>query len=335
MSAIARSHPLPSGLTRGEVRAFQEDGFFIKPGLFVATDLEPLRRGLAGEIAEEARELHAQGAIRDTFAQEPFETRLARLMEAEGEAATSVRMRIHDGRFHGPAMLRTMRHERLLACVQDLVGPEIVGSSAYRVRPKLPNQPDGVPWHQDSGYFLPHCDRHLIVTCWIALVDATVENGCLHVIPRAHTRGVYTHCSGGGRFLFIPDAELPGGERVPCEMKAGSVLFFTNLTPHASFINRTDCIRWAVDLRFQGFEVPNNVGQSPDVATANRDPVTMACYPPEADFVIRDTHHPDNEVTTTAEFAAIRERFWRNHPREPERGWKPGSPGSGRASGLV
>ena len=198
-----------TGLCAADLRAFHQEGFCIKPGIFTESELESLKRGLADEIADEAERLHAQGVIRDPCAHEPFETRLARLMEREGAAAASVFGRVHDGRFHGPALLRTLRHEPLLKCVQDIVGPDVVGSSAYRVRAKLPNQPYGIPWHQDSGYFMPHCDRHMIVTCWIALVDTTVANGCLHVIPQANTSGVLTHFTSTDRWLFIPDDRLP------------------------------------------------------------------------------------------------------------------------------
>ena len=118
-------------------------------------------------------------------------------------------------------------------------------------------------------------------------------------------------------------------------MKAGSVLLFTNLTPHASFVNRSEGVRWGVDLRYQALDVPNNVGESPGDVTPARDPVTMACYPPEADFVVRDTRHPENEVTSPEEFARIRERFWHRRPSDPGRGWMAGPLSSGRLSGLV
>ena len=46
-------------------------------------------------------------------------------------------------------------------------------------------------------------------------------------------------------------------------MRAGSVLFMTNLTPHASFENNTDIVRWSVDLRYQDAEIPNNMTKTP------------------------------------------------------------------------
>jgi ectoine hydroxylase-related dioxygenase (phytanoyl-CoA dioxygenase family) len=181
-----------------------------------------------------------------------------------------------------------------------------------------------VPWHQDSGYFLAHCDDQLIVTCWIPLVDATLENGCLYVLPGRHREGIIRHYTGGhGGFLEIPEDVLGAEGAVPVEMKAGDVLFMTNLTPHASYENRTDQVRWSLDLRYQSVDVPSNVGEDPASYTPEREAVTMACYPPEADFVVRDTRHPKREVKSAAEFQALRARYEQARPYSPGRGWTP------------
>ena len=229
------------------------------------------------------------------------------------------------GGYNGPAMLPCIRHAPLLSCIESLVGPDIVGSSVYRIRPKLPGWRRGeVPWHQDAGYTLAHCDRHLIVTCWVPLVDATLDNGCLHVIPTVHQGGILRHFTGGNAgFLEVPPDQLLPVEGVPVPMKAGDVLLLTNLTPHASFANRTDEVRWSIDLRFQGAEVPNNVDEDPAAYTPERDPVTMACYPPEADFVIRDRRDPAREIRSAAQFRQVRQRYESNRPASPGRGWTP------------
>jgi ectoine hydroxylase-related dioxygenase (phytanoyl-CoA dioxygenase family) len=229
------------------------------------------------------------------------------------------------GGYNGPAMLQTIRHPALLSCIESLIGPDIVGSSVYRIRPKLPGWDRGeVPWHQDAGYTLAHCDRHLIVTCWVPLVDATLENGCLHVIPTVHSSGILKHFTGGhAGFLEVPQDELPQVDPVPVPMKAGDVLLLTNLTPHASFENRTDQVRWSIDLRYQSADVPNNVDEDPASYTPERDPVTMACYPPEADFVIRDRKDPAREIQSADQFRQVRQRYETTRPNTPGRGWTP------------
>ena len=74
------------------------------------------------------------------------------------------------------------RHEPLLDAVEDILGPDIFcWGIAFRNKPA-----DGrtyVSWHQDTAYikFKP-----LMLTCWFAITEATVENGCLRLIPGSH-----------------------------------------------------------------------------------------------------------------------------------------------------
>ena len=315
-------------LTTDELSLFHRQGFLLKSGLFTAQDLKPLQDALTEIIDQRARALHADGQLADIREEAPFDKRLASIYadnKAAGEEITREVMGKGGGGYNGPAMLQTIRHPALLSCIESLIGPDIVGSSVYRIRPKLPGWDRGeVPWHQDAGYTLAHCDRHLIVTCWVPLVDATLENGCLHVIPTVHSSGILKHFTGGhAGFLEVPDEELPTVEPVPVPMRAGDALLLTNLTPHASFENRTDQVRWSIDLRYQSADVPNNVDEDPASYTPERDPVTMACYPPEADFVIRDPNDPAREIQSADQFRQVRERYETTRPNTPGRGWTP------------
>ena len=317
------------GLSAAELRRFHRLGYLVKEDIYSRADLQPLKDGLTAVIDRTCAALQEEGRLgTETFAGESFETRLGCLFKADaavGERVTQAIMGRGGGGFKEQAILDFLRHPPLVSCIESLVGPNIVGSSVYRIRPKAPGYWRGpVPWHQDSGYFMPHCDGSLIVTCWIPLVDATVENGCLYVIPRAHRSGVYRHYTGGqGGYLEIASEDLPGLEPVACPVRAGSVLFMTNLTPHASFENHTDMVRWSVDLRYQDAQVPNNVDEHPEDFDPERDPVTMACLPTEGDFVIKDGGNPEREITDIARFKEIRTRYERSPVHRPGRGWTP------------
>ncbi len=315
-------------LTTEELSLFHRQGFLVKPNLYSAADIKPLQDALSEIIDQGIRDLHAEGKLANTHAEKPFGRRLSSIFLEDNEAGEEVTRRVMGkggGGYNGPAMLQTIRHAPLLSCIESLIGPNIVGSSVYRIRPKLPGWDRGeVPWHQDAGYTLAHCDRHLIITCWIPLVDATLENGCLHVIPTVHKTGILRHYTGGhAGFLEVPREELPPVEPVPVPMKAGDALLLTNLTPHASFENRTDQVRWSIDLRYQSANAPNNVDEDPASYTPERDPVTMACYPPEADFVIRDHNDPAREVHSAKQFQKLRQRYESTRPNTPGRGWTP------------
>jgi phytanoyl-CoA hydroxylase len=306
-----------------QVRFFHEEGYLILPDVFDPADLEPLRQELHHEINRKACELQAAGRLTDLHADLGFDQQLAAIQRDSkecGEAIIKHLEGLRGGGFHAPEMFEVIAHPKLLAKVGTLLGTEeIVASSVYRIRPKLPNLGRGiVPWHQDSGYFAEHCDTQLIITCWVPLVDATVENGCMQILPRAHQGKVARHHTGGNAgFLVIKDEDLPDDPHhaITALCPRGGVVFMTNRTPHCSTPNTSDHIRWSVDLRFQSAATPSNVGLVPasiaDDGTADPafyEKVNVACYPPEADFLVSSRQTPDR-VTHYAEYARRREIY--------------------------
>ena len=69
--------------------------------------------------------------------------------------------------------------------------------------------------------------------------------------------------------------------------------------------------------------MPNNIDEIPQDYTPDRDPVTMACHPGEAYFVIQDTEHPERELKDPADFAALRQQWDRERVHGGGRGWTP------------
>ena len=84
-----------------------------------------------------------------------------------------------------------------------------------------------------------------------------------------------------------------------------------------------DVVRWSLDLRYQHAGVPNNVGEAPQDFTWDRPDAEIACYPPEADFVVQSHREPESVVRSAAEFNRIRQRYERTRPPGPQRGWIP------------
>ena len=44
-------------------------------------------------------------------------------------------------------------------------------------------------WHQDMGAGF-NCDRDPLVTVYLALDDATISNGCMHIVRGSHADGL-------------------------------------------------------------------------------------------------------------------------------------------------
>ena len=313
----------PKPLTPQQVQFFHEEGYVIVPDVFDPADLEPLRQELHAEIGKKTRELKSAGKLTDLHEDLDFDHQLAALnrdSKENGEALIRHLEGLRGGGFHAPEMFDLISNPKMLAAVGSLLGTEeIVASSVYRIRPKLPKLGRGVvPWHQDSGYFASHCDNHLIVTCWVPLIDANVENGCMQILPRTHQGKVATHHTGGNAgFLVIKDENLPDDPRksITAACPRGGVVFMTNRTPHCSTPNYSDHIRWSMDLRYQSATVPNNVGLWPESidAAGKADEAfyekgNVACYPPEADFLVGSKLTPER-VTHYAEYAKRRETY--------------------------
>jgi phytanoyl-CoA hydroxylase len=120
---------------------------------------------------------------------------------------------------------------------------QVIGSNVKCMQSMLFIKASGKPgqaWHQDE-YYIPTRDRSLL-GAWIALDDATVENGCLWVIPGSHRRGVLypQHQQRDSRFdcsgeaVFFPYSDH---DAVPVEVKRGSIVFFNGYLLHRSLPN--------------------------------------------------------------------------------------------------
>jgi non-heme Fe2+,alpha-ketoglutarate-dependent halogenase len=83
-----------------------------------------------------------------------------------------------------------VHHPAILDAVEDLIGPDI-RLFHLSVWPKNAGDPAYVSWHQDATYF--GLEPPLQVTAWVALTDASIEAGCMEVIPGSHKLGQLHH----------------------------------------------------------------------------------------------------------------------------------------------
>jgi hypothetical protein len=106
--------------------------------------------------------------------------------------------------------------------------------------------------------------------------------------------------------LKIADEDLPMGEVVTVPVKRGGVLLLTNLLPHCSIPNVSDGIRWSMDLRYQSAALPTNapITRLPEEMLDSDAP--LACYPPEADVLVRSIERPDQVISSPEQFEQIR-----------------------------
>jgi phytanoyl-CoA hydroxylase len=127
-------------------------------------------------------------------------------------------------------------HSALLDIVAALIGHHFQ-LHYTKLNMKGPKVGSIVEWHQDFAYY-PHTNFDLL-SCLIYLDDATVENGCLEVIPGSHQWGLLNHEVDGafrGKLAAEKIAEFQSQAK-SLTAKAGSVIFLHCLTLHYSNIN--------------------------------------------------------------------------------------------------
>ncbi|MFC3229809.1 phytanoyl-CoA dioxygenase family protein [Marinibaculum pumilum] len=161
---------------------------------------------------------------------------------SRAEAQSAVLRKLDNPHANRPLFRRLAAHRPLLDCVETLIGR---GVSAYfsQIFMKPPHGGGPKPVHQDNYYFGP-ADPDGMVTAWIALEDADLENGCLHYAEGSHLHGIVPHEAPPERpyDLLIPPARAATREMVPAPVPAGGVSFHHGGTWHQSADNRSD--RW-------------------------------------------------------------------------------------------
>ncbi len=146
------------------------------------------------------------------------------------------------------------RDPRMGSILRPLVGPRIEFLSAKPVF-KSTRVHFASPWHQDQAYW----GGSTKYSAWIALEDATPENGCLRVIPGSH-RQTRDHASvkdARGFSNRVSDDDLKGEEVLDVEMKCGDVLVFHDGLLHSSYPNRSGQERWSFIPTYRNADVPD------------------------------------------------------------------------------
>jgi ectoine hydroxylase-related dioxygenase (phytanoyl-CoA dioxygenase family) len=292
-------------LTAAQRQQFEAEGYLVvEDVLDPVRDIAPVIAEYAEVLDGIARMLAAEGALRSTYRELPFDQRLIQVSAESGRnfpqhfdfslPQTGVR---HDTPLHvGPAVFGLLTNPRLLDLAEDLLGPELYSNPVQHIRLRLPRRAvarsgysglvSQVPWHQDNGVILPEADRSDILTVWLPISEATVENGCLQVIPRSHRGDLVTHCPRE-KGVAIPDALIPLDRALPLPMRPGSALLMTQRTVHASLDNCTeDQVRISFDLRYQP------IGQ----------PTGRPAFP---GFVARSAAHPEAVLRSPTEWARL------------------------------
>ena len=223
----------PRALNPDQTDAFNNQGFFVIEDLLDSVTMA----AVVEEI--DAIESQTEAALR------AFEDE--RLMIGEAGAITFSPHLVARSN-----LLRQVAADpRIASICVDLIGPDVNlywDQAVY----KKPEKPRRFPWHQDNGYTYVEPQQYL--TIWMALSDATIDNGCPWVAPGVHRSGTLAHS-------YVDPLGFECFERFeaaePAPVPAGGAVVFSSLTPHLTGPNTTDEVRKSYILQYapQGAEV--------------------------------------------------------------------------------
>jgi ectoine hydroxylase-related dioxygenase (phytanoyl-CoA dioxygenase family) len=214
----------PTGAAGGELLArYQRDGYVVLADALTAAEVRALR----DEAVRICRgERGAVDGVEPSVADGPDELVVRRYLCIHFPHKLSALMR------------GMLAHPVVVNALTRLVGPDIKAMQSMLFI-KSEGKP-GQAWHQDE-LFIPTRDRSL-TAAWIALDDATVENGCLWVLPGSHRPGVLypDRDHHDPRFdceVEAYDFPYRDQDAVAVEVPAGSVVVFNGYLLHMSLPN--------------------------------------------------------------------------------------------------
>jgi phytanoyl-CoA hydroxylase len=267
------AEPKAVRLDEAQCLSFAENGFLAIDRLLDDEDLTPLEDEYAALLDDLAKALVRAGKIADAHADLPFAERYTEILVDHPDlhrhfniSLPLINGAVDPETYHahaGPAVFALLRHPKILDVVECLIGPEITCSPVQQMRMKPPERRVGgglkghsnvgqTTWHQDIVALLPEADDTEQLTVWLAITEATVENGCLVSVPGSHREGPKAHCANAALASepHVPERLMARREAVPLPVKRGGVVLFNKMNIHRALPNKSTGLRWSMDLRY-------------------------------------------------------------------------------------
>ncbi len=231
-------------ITDDDLARFDEQGYLVVHNAFTAQEVESALSGLLHLLS---------GAVPD-FKGVMYER------AAEGvpvEEMTAEQKQDYVRKFmwfvkYDERLDALAHHPKLINVLERLMGePPLLFQDMALLKP--PRMGREKPWHQDHAYFeLPLNAK--VVGCWIALDEATTDNGCMIVIPGTHRQGPVVHFKR--RDWQICDTHVNNQGAVAVPLKPGGCLLFSSLIHHGTPTNHSELRRRAVQFHYRPESAP-------------------------------------------------------------------------------
>ena len=236
-------------ITDDDIQFFRDTGYLVIHDAFTPQEVDAGLTGLVDLISGKNPDF--TGVMYEARARDILET-------LTPEKRQDVVRKISWFVDYDPGLKALSEHPGLLRLVSQIIGetPSMFQDMALIKPPKIGREK---PWHQDFAYFnLPQVTQ--VVGVWIALDEALVENGCMHMIPGTHHDGPVVHFQRRDWQICDTDVQINRVMAVP--LKPGSCLLFDGLLHHGTPPSQSDKRRRAVQYHYKPASVPHLEGDS-------------------------------------------------------------------------
>ncbi len=250
-----------SRLNGDQLSCWERDGFLVVEDAFSAAACETLRARALDlvdafdptddvSVFDTNDQSHAQddyflgsGDQIRFFLEEGVTDGSGRLTTAKSEAVNKIGHAMHDldDVFDGFSRDQTVES---IASDIGFIDPLLLQSMYIFKSPRVGGE---VTWHTDHTFLWT--EPQSVVGFWVAIDDATVENGCMWAVPGGHTglpRRRFRRDGSGGTTMdvFNPDP-WNIDSAVPIEARQGTLVLLHGSLPHGSGPNTSDKSRHA------------------------------------------------------------------------------------------
>lgn len=225
---------VPNIVSNEDCQFFIENGYLVVPGLLSDSEIEELRKDTV-TLARGEYNCEGIDPVPDTLTDQQVIGRI---------------LCIHQPHFVSKTIEKYVKHPKICGILSQITAAHLpfwdgsVKCMQSMLFVKPPNF-QGQAWHQDEIY-IPTRDRSLI-GAWIAMDDATIDNGCLWVLPGSHRQGyLYPQRSheNPDEFDFAQESfGFDESDEIPVEVETGALVFFNGYLLHRSRKNRGDTFR--------------------------------------------------------------------------------------------
>jgi ectoine hydroxylase-related dioxygenase (phytanoyl-CoA dioxygenase family) len=226
----------PIAFRRDQKSFFDDNGFVVIPDVLNASELAELRKNIDAAMDGTIKPDRQPGL-------DDFHIQWEPSVKDKPDVARRDKIRVMFHLSHTHSYFWELATSKtMLDLVENLIGPDIKYYTDQMFC-KPAKHGSEVPWHHDSAYW-PDAEPGLL-SCWLAIDDVTIQNGCVRFIPGSHKSYAPHHeiVTTNPNNITVQPGHADPAKEVPVEIKAGSMSVHHSLTLHRSLPNMSDRAR--------------------------------------------------------------------------------------------